>query len=433
MKKIWAVEPTFLVEYLETTLNSPDEIKQKPAAFFGNISTEEKDIFSIDGDTAIINIQGLLSQEGPNLIDRIFGFTGTGYLEILEAIAEVQKSEDVKTVRLIMNTPGGQVDGVDKVFQAVSELSKSKTVIAESHGLIASAGYWIASAASRIIATSPADQIGSIGVVVVAVDFSKCDKEHGIEVIVIRSANAPNKVPDPATEKGKEVLQKRVDAIERVFIGRISEGRGIPVETIEKDFARGSVLIADDPDIEKDDALSVGMIDAVESPVIPAEAPKDGGRKQKAQDVPPITAPKKKEEKAMDLKEYMAKDSLLIKEIEVRDRENIVKGVAQEKTETAERIKTCQKYLTSDEYPQTIKNLALKVVSGESHPAALEGAVAIIDSQNEEKKAKAAAEETGEQTETPPDTHDGGTAPEGICDTNEAFEALMKKENEAHC
>jgi hypothetical protein len=37
MEKIWAVEPTYLVEYLEKTLNISDEMKKKPKSFFGDI------------------------------------------------------------------------------------------------------------------------------------------------------------------------------------------------------------------------------------------------------------------------------------------------------------------------------------------------------------------------------------------------------------
>jgi signal peptide peptidase SppA len=431
MEKIWAVEPNYLVGYLETTLNINDELNNKPAAFFGNLSSKEKDIFSISGDTAIINIKGLLSHDGPSLIDRFFGFNGTGYGEILEAIAQIQKDDEVKTVRLIMDTPGGEVAGVDKVFQAISELSKSKTVIAESHGLIASAGYWIASAASKIIATSPADEIGSIGVVVIAIDFSKAREERGIKVVVIRSKNAPNKRPDVSTEKGKNTLQERVDSIERVFIGRISEGRGIPVETIKSDFARGSLFVAEDPDSEKDDALSVGMIDAVESSVIPTQAPKNKHKKNKAQDLP-ISAPIKKEEHAMDLTEALA-DTGLAREIEARDNENIAIGVKKEKTEATARVDKCKKFLISNEYPEVVKNLAIKVISGESEYSALEGAVCVIDAQKEEKKAADAQKETGEQKETPPDIHGNGDNPKGVCGSNEDFAALEKEIEAGRC
>ena len=423
MDKIWAVEPSFLVEYLETTLNIGNDLKklsENPSGFFGDISSQEKEIFSISGDTAIINIKGILSQEGPSFIDRFFGFDGTGYQEILKAVEDIQNKEDVKNVRLVMDTPGGEVSGLDKVFQAISGLSKSKNVVAESHGLIASAGYWIASAANQIIATSPADEIGSIGVVVVAIDFSKAREERGIKVVVIRSENAPKKQPDVSTEKGKNVLQDRVDSLERVFIGRISEGRGIPVETIEKDFARGSVLIAEDPDKTKDDALSVGMIDSVQSIVSPALAPKNKNVKSISQ----------MEDSFMTLDELMAKHPELKIELDSRDKGNIAKGIQQEKEVAKERIEKCKPYLASEEYPKAIKSLAMDVISGKSEFSALETSVTVLDALAEQKKSNAASKETDGQAETQSGAQDGGTASDnGECNSNEEFEALEKTIN----
>ncbi|MEE9117765.1 MAG: S49 family peptidase [Calditrichia bacterium] len=432
MEKRWAVEPTFLVGYLETTLNISEDSQQQILSFFGANPVKSEEIFSINGDTAIINIKGILSQDGPGFIDRFFGFNGTGYRKIIEAINNIKANEEIKTVRLIMDTPGGEVAGVDKVWQAISDLSKSKTVIAESHGLIASCGYWIASAANKIIATSPADEIGSIGVVVVAIDFSKSREERGVKVVVIRSANAPNKLPDVSTDKGKSIIQNRVDPIERVFIGRISEGRGIPVATIENDFARGSVLIAKDTDPSKNDALSVGMIDAVESIVSPALAPKDK-HKEKSQF---IASDKtldnngkslSQEDSFMTLEELMAKHPELTREIESRDKANIAKGVERERTETKARIEKCKPFLISGDYPPVVKNLALDVITGESGQDALTGAVTVIDAQKEIANAAAASDETNNQGETPPETHDGVTTPEGVCGTNEEADALIKK------
>jgi hypothetical protein len=94
-------------------------------------------------------------------------------------------------------------------------------------------------------------------------DYTQYDAEKGIKDIGIVSKNAPLKNPDTATAEGFKAYQERLDAIERVFIGRVSEGRGVSVETVEKDFGRGAVLVAQDPDPEQTSALSVGMIDKV--------------------------------------------------------------------------------------------------------------------------------------------------------------------------
>ena len=225
MKTIWAAEPNFIIEYLSAIENfNVDD----PEAFFAGMPEEETpEILSIDGDTATITISGVLTKKGPSRIARFLGYGGTGYHEILEAIDAVKDQEAITTVILAMDTPGGRTNGVDAVYQAVSELKKSKRVIAENHGLIASCGYWIASAAHEIRALSPADETGSIGVVIVAIDWSKYDKEMGIKEVTIVSKNAPKKAPDVSKKSGRDVLQERVDSTERVFMARIAEGRGV--------------------------------------------------------------------------------------------------------------------------------------------------------------------------------------------------------------
>ena len=84
-----------------------------------------------------------------------------------------------------------------------------------------------------------------------------------VKEIVITSSNAPNKNPDPESKVGVKVIQDRVDALERIFYQRISEGRGVSTEDIKENFGRGGLLVSFDPDPNKPDAVSVKMIDSV--------------------------------------------------------------------------------------------------------------------------------------------------------------------------
>jgi hypothetical protein len=172
-----------------------------------------------------------------------------------------------------MNTPGGTVDGMDQARQAIKSLAEKKTVIAENQGMIASAGYHQATAAGTIEATSPLAITGSIGVIVAGLDFTDAMARDGVKKIKIVSKNAPNKQPDPTTESGRDLVQEQINAMERVFIQAVAEGRGTTEDDVIANFGRGGVLIAQDPDPEQPDALSVGMIDSV---ISGANASKEG-------------------------------------------------------------------------------------------------------------------------------------------------------------
>lgn len=260
---IWAVDKDYIVNYLETIHNG--SLDDKQASLFGFDDSQEDpnpSILSIEGNSALIKIEGILTKAPLPPIARFFGFTGTTFDQILEAVADAKQNPGIENVRLLMNTPGGEAVGTDEASQAVANLAKEKHVSAENHGLLASGGYWIASQASEIVSISPANMQGSIGVIVTGWDFSKAQEKSGIKRVIILSKNAPQK-GGTQTPAGRAGIQDTVDALERVFIQRIAEGRGISPKEIARDFGQGGLLVAQDPDEGKHDALSVGMIDSI--------------------------------------------------------------------------------------------------------------------------------------------------------------------------
>jgi ClpP class serine protease len=262
--QIWAAEKNYLIKYLEA-INQGPPTETQAALFDDPASAAKSPILSVNENTAAITIKGMLVNTKLHpFIAALFGIQETSFSEIQEAIAEVKNNEAIETVRLIMNTGGGEVQGTDETSRAVAALAKVKTVIAENHGLIASAGYWIASAASKIIAGSPVNLTGSIGVIATGLDNSKALENRGLQRVVIISENAPNKAGF-LTEAGRADILERINAMERVFFKRVSEGRGVGINHIKEVFGRGGLLIAQDPDKKEHDALSVGMIDEVTS------------------------------------------------------------------------------------------------------------------------------------------------------------------------
>lgn len=387
--QLWACEETALVEYLSKRERFDlAAIERATQAFFGSIPKSTKpQILSVSNGVATIKIAGVLSPNGPDIIDRLFGFEGTAYGDIITAIESSVDDPNVQSIRLAINSPGGDVEGVDETRATIAAAARQKPVVALNTGRVASAAYWLASAADEIVATSPANMTGSIGVVAVAIDRTDRDRKYGVVTVV--SKNAPDKRPDLQTESGISVLQDQVDAIERVFTARVSEGRGVSIETVERTFGRGRMLIASDPDASKPTALSVGMIDKVESNFGASLKP---GRAEVAaiegadlsaetNDEPPCAA----EGETMS-EELKAKIAELEKELGNT-------GAAQE--ELRSRMAAVAPILASDAYPNAIKEIAARVLAGAEHPKMLEGAIAMLDAkraENEIAVAKSASD-----------------------------------------
>ena len=339
MPEIWAAEENSLQTYLEKIENATDEQREKALSLFGGNAGST--IYSIDGDTAKIEIVGVLRKSVPP-IARLLGFGGTSYADVLDAAEAIKADGAVKTVRVIFDSPGGAVDGLDEAYQAMADLAKCKEVIAEVRGMLCSAAYYLAAPSTRIVSSAPSNLIGSIGVVVAYTSFKGLDERLGIKEVVIRSSNAPKKNLDPETKDGQEVLQGRVDALERIFFNRISEGRNISVDQIAERFGRGDVFVSQDPDPDKPDAITTGMIDAVSL-------------------YKNVTLENNPEEKAMLKKEQ---------------------------------IESCVAVL-SGEYPRQLKDLAGKALSGEAEYSSLEIAKANFDVTSKPDVDKQVQEEIG--------------------------------------
>lgn len=262
MYEIYAMQRDYAVSYLEAVYNVTAEERAAALDRFGGEALPS--ILEVNGPEAVINVSGPLSPTGPSPIARFLGFNGTAYSDIVAAKDAILANPEVSRVRVKMDTPGGTVSGMDSARQALKDLRAAGLhVTAENVGMIASAGYNIATTADEIVATSDNAVTGSIGIIIAGIDPSKAMEKFGLRKVRIVSSNAPNKAPDPSTEHGLSVLQDQVDAMERVFIANVAEGRGVTTEKVLADFGRGGLLIANDPDPSKPDAVSVGMIDRV--------------------------------------------------------------------------------------------------------------------------------------------------------------------------
>ena len=70
------------------------------------------------------------------------------------------------------------------------------------------------------------------------------------------SSNAPNKRPDADTEAGKVVIRKEIDAMEKIFIDQVAQGRDTTSEKVIADFGKGGIVLATE-------AVEKNMIDNI--------------------------------------------------------------------------------------------------------------------------------------------------------------------------
>lgn len=206
------------------------------------------------GGVALLPVDGVLSKR-MNFFTKISGGTSMQYLtrDLRQALAEPQ----VRSVVLVVDSPGGTVDGTVEAARAVMEArGGDKPVVAWVDGLMASAAYWIGSAADAIYLGAETDEVGSIGVAMQHVDYSGNDARWGIKRTDIYAGKYKRIASDtgPLSEEGLAYLQAQVDYYYSLFVEAVAQQRGAAVEQVLSDMADGRLFIGKQ-------AIKAGLVD----------------------------------------------------------------------------------------------------------------------------------------------------------------------------
>lgn len=219
-----------------------------------DLDAQYKRVWKVDGDTGTIVINGPLSPDGPDAIEVMMGYGGTAYKNIIKAAADARAaydSEEVKQVRVVFNSPGGSLDGLDQAYQALTGIADFAT--GYNAGDAASAAYWLATALPRLEPLTPTAAAGSIGVVVTVHDWSGYLDQWGVKEVTITNTESPNKRPNVLTDEGVAVIRKELDGYYDVFTDRVTATRPLTREAI--DALKGEMLISKR-------AVEYGLMDA---------------------------------------------------------------------------------------------------------------------------------------------------------------------------
>jgi capsid assembly protease len=201
---------------------------------------EELDFMLRDG-VAIIPVNGTIFKRG-SIWSYLYG--GTPLSVLNRVVSAALDDNDVEAILLDIDSPGGQVSGTDAFSDLVYSAREQKPVVAFANGTMASAAYWIGSAADRVIVERTA-QVGSIGVLYMHNDWSKYDADLGVKVTVIAAGKykAVGNNAEPLSDGDMAIIQAELDQIYDLFIESVARNRGVDVGTVRSDMADGRVFI----------------------------------------------------------------------------------------------------------------------------------------------------------------------------------------------
>ena len=233
---LWAMTQSGLdslaIEAERRLLLSAEELAELNAARFQPIRR---------GKVAVLPLSGPMIHKG-GVLASLFGTTHDGFGTAFDALMD---DSGIGAVVFDVDSPGGTVAGTPELAARIRSRRGEKPIIAVSNSLMASAAFWVGSAADTGVAAPSAD-VGSVGVLAVHNDFSGFNERIGVKPTIIKSApfKAEGNPEEPLGDDALAFFQSRVDEMHGAFVRDLAIQRGTTENRVNKDFGQGRVMSA---------------------------------------------------------------------------------------------------------------------------------------------------------------------------------------------
>ena len=252
----WAIEPAKLLEiqaiYATHLRGDKIDIAAVEQKLGRPLANEPKRYETIDG-VAVLPIEGVIAKRA-NLFSQISGGVSTELVgrDLQDALAD----PGVHSIILSIDSPGGTVDGTQSLASLVA--ASTKPIVALASGTMASAAYWIGSAANSVYITDSTTVVGSIGVVATHTDISAAQEKDGIKTTEIFAGQYKRIASSyaPLSKEGRQTLQDQVDYTYSLFVGAVAQHRNVSEAVVLKNMADGRIF-------QGQQAIDAGLVDGV--------------------------------------------------------------------------------------------------------------------------------------------------------------------------
>lgn len=206
---------------------------------------------------AIVCIEGPIAQRAQA---QLCGYLD-GYDAIVARLSAALASDEIGAVVLRINSPGGDVAGMDEGVRAMRAAvdASGKPVLAFGDELMASAAYRIASGvATDGIYTPASGRVGSVGVLALHRETSAADAAAGLTqtIVAVPDNKAAGNPTEPLSDVGRARITARVQESAQSFIEAVAVARGMTPAAV---FALDGAMFSGTA------AFAAGLVDGVAS------------------------------------------------------------------------------------------------------------------------------------------------------------------------
>ena len=176
---------------------------------------------------------------------------------VVRELGDYGEDPSIRAIVVRIQSPGGVVGPTQEIHDAILRVrNQGKPVVASMGSVAASGGYYLAAAATRIIA-NPGTLTGSIGVIMQLAEIEGLLRKVGVRYEVIKAGRFKDSASfaRPMTPEERAVLQAVLDDMHDQFVTAIAEGR-----RLGKDRVRA---LADGRVYSGRMAKDLGLVDAL--------------------------------------------------------------------------------------------------------------------------------------------------------------------------
>ena len=202
------------------------------------------------GGVAVLRASGVMAPKA-NILMQVSGGISTQLLA--KQLDSMAADPRVKAVVFAPDSPGGNVLGIPALTRSFEALAATKPTVTVGEGVIASAMYWVASAANAMYIEGETDMVGSIGVIKTIV----WEPEKPTERTLVRGRYKRASVNGQAPSA--EVLafeEAQLDYLYTLFVETVATHRGVSAADVLDHMADGRVFIGQQ-------AINAGLVDGV--------------------------------------------------------------------------------------------------------------------------------------------------------------------------
>ncbi|HXZ94392.1 MAG TPA: signal peptide peptidase SppA [Dehalococcoidia bacterium] len=189
------------------------------------------------GKVVVISLSGTITTDDSLSLS---GSTITPGL-VKSYLSKAEADKAVKAIILHIESSGGEIEPCQEILLEIERAKETKTIVVSMGEMAASGGYYISTAADKIVAM-PTTQTGAIGVISAAIDVKGLLDKLGIQIEIFKGGKYKDMYWGlrELTPEEETIMQQMVDDYYQGFVDVVAEDRGLSQEDV-KNLATGQL------------------------------------------------------------------------------------------------------------------------------------------------------------------------------------------------